>query len=168
MFYYLEGVDGAGKSTLARHLSNLLDIPTLHRGPIPAHRTFRDEYYSDVAELLKGPGLVLDRGPVSELVYAKIIRGTPSVGSWEDWSDCQALYNAHQVTKIYLQAPIPVLMERIAARGEQPPKLEIMEKLVDKYNQVIDSSWTIVDTSKEKYEDQLGLDLVSDSKRSRS
>src|SRR5699024_5217580 len=116
MFIYLEGVDGSGKSTLAKQLAAQHDLRILHRGPIPANRTFRQEYLDDVKKQL--PGLVLDRGPISERVYGLFYR-KEVIGGLEDWAEVLRYYESQQVIKIYLPAQTPVLADRISERGEE-------------------------------------------------
>jgi len=144
MFIYLEGVDGSGKSTLAKQLAAQHDLRILHRGPIPANRTFRQEYLDDVKKQL--PGLVLDRGPISERVYGLFYR-KEVIGGLEDWAEVLRYYESQQVIKIYLHAPTPVLAYRIGERGEEVPYAEDLEALHELYMRTIDDTWIVWDTS---------------------
>src|SRR5690625_5073680 len=144
MFIYLEGVDGSGKSTLAKQLAAQHDLRILHRGPIPAGRSFRREYLDDVKKQL--PGLVLDRGPISEQVYGWHYRKEVA-GTLAEWSEVLDFYARQQVIKIYLHAPTPVLSFRIGARGEEVPYAEDLEALHELYMRSVDDSWIVWDTS---------------------
>ncbi len=73
---FVEGSDGIGKSTLAKKLSNKLHIPLLK---MPKAKTaFNTNSIEEVAYVfnqvllqLKNTSYIVDRGPISSLVYSK-------------------------------------------------------------------------------------------------
>lgn len=76
MLIILEGIDGAGKSTLARQLTEVLarsgTVTNIHRGPPTQHPL--DEYLTPLLDYRPGTGQhwILDRWHVGERVYPQL------------------------------------------------------------------------------------------------
>jgi hypothetical protein len=108
----VEGCDGAGRAELTTELAR--QGFTIRRSPPYLHHVDPTRPYR---EILQGPGrFALDGGLVGELVYGPLRQGRSRV-TW-----IQALDFAEAVAEragafVHLTAPLPVLRERLAARG---------------------------------------------------
>jgi hypothetical protein len=71
----LEGPDGAGKSTLAAALGARLGREVRHHGPYLGEAEIAARYFADVADVLGGMPLIVDRSWPSEPIYGAVHRG---------------------------------------------------------------------------------------------
>lgn len=77
----LEGPDGAGKSTLARQLSDLLEVPVMHLGPPPEGISALDQCLSMIMNnRTQYMGAVMDRFHIGERIYGPLMRGVDTLG----------------------------------------------------------------------------------------
>lgn len=132
VFVVLEGLDGAGKSTCARHLARILDA-RLMTTPSPEMRTLRTQilasygtsqeaaqlfYMSTVfaaadevgATLAAGRSVVMDRYFLSTQAYAAFRKSRLELDAL-----AHMLIPAHLT--VYLDAPAEVRAERLKSRG---------------------------------------------------
>lgn len=150
----LEGIDGAGKTTLAQHILEASQIETTiqHRGPLQG--TVEDELIYPLQRVTDDELLISDRWHLGEMIYGPIYRGKSLVeGFYNDLID-SLLYDMNAV-KVVLSPPLDVVKARLAARGEdylQPEHVDqvhaLYEALANKHN------WRLIrevtpDTAKE-------------------
>ena len=159
MLIILEGVDGAGKSTLAdalitehksRHGSYRAKV--LHRGPLDKDRDPLDEYensleYSaaDFASLT-----VCDRWYLSEMIYGPLYRGRSRLDEFR-WVHVNKFLEARGALKIVVTAKASTIIERLDSRGEDYLKPEHIKLVHHKYHQfgpatgwmMVNSDWPI-------------------------
>jgi len=117
----LEGVDGAGKTTLAEELAGRLDdnlsFKLMHSGPLKDDPL--KEYEWRLRDYTPGTGqhVVCDRWHVGELVYGPLYRGSSKLT--EPMRKHVEMYldrlGAH---KVVVSAPIATIQERLRLRGE--------------------------------------------------
>lgn len=124
MFVILEGVDGAGKSSLATQVAAEIKrvdpgstVKLLHQGPLDGHPL--DVYVHSVADYVPGSHthIVADRWHYGEEIYGPLYRGQSAltVGQWR-WTE---LWLASRgVTAFHITQPLEILQARLAARGE--------------------------------------------------
>jgi len=151
MLIILEGVDCSGKTTVAHRLNRILPrCIYVKNGAVPYNST--DEHtinalkynYSSLIEFfIKARELnlnvVMDRFFISELVYSKIKR---------DYEAAHDPYYAELSLKleklfsdalggliVYVDTPLPLIIERIESRGEDFVKIEEVQLILDRYNQ---------------------------------
>lgn len=146
--FILEGVDGAGKSTLAEKLAAIHGAKLIHRGRIPEGRTFRQEYVDDPREALEHSDVVMDRSYLSEWVYGAVFR-RQSNQSMDDLSALLDLHNdpSIDIVRLYLYAPEQVLAERLEARGDETVRIPDLPGLLARYSAAVRGhSWVTWDT----------------------
>lgn len=131
----LEGIDGAGKSTLADALIEASPVPAhyLHRGPLEG--TVEDELIYPLQNIPENELLVTDRWHVGEMVYGPIYRGKSLVAG-EYNSIIESLLWDMNAVKVILSPPIEVVKQRLEERGEdylQPEHVEQVHELYEDY-----------------------------------
>ena len=130
--YYLEGPDGAGKSTYIKDRKEPQDI-VLHNGvyPTPQH-AFR-EYYTQIDYAMREFTTTnfkfdvwIDRGPISEMIYGLVMRDT--IVDKGLFGLCMSMYRRHNVELIFCIPPYEVAHSNWAARLKESGEYIIQEK----------------------------------------
>lgn len=82
MIVIIEGPDGAGKTTLAEHLSKRYWLSYHHEGPPPPgiEPLYHYAKLLDNARHPRGSGVVFDRFALGERVYGPVLRGRDAIG----------------------------------------------------------------------------------------
>ena len=126
MLIVLEGVDGAGKSTLAEELAShftsthkQFTAEILHRGPLRPDADPLDEYENSLGynagSLTKL--VICDRWYLSELIYGPLYRGRSRMGEFR-WAHAEKFLEARGAVRLVVTAPTSVIAARLAGRGE--------------------------------------------------
>lgn len=123
----LEGVDGAGKTTLAKILANEYGLDICH---CTQHDPADYEFYKNTA---RKENIVWDRHTIGELVYPKIFGREPQI-SPED-ARLVLHYARSEGAKIFvLTTDLPTLRQRLLARGGEDPRiLDNLKEIDDKF-----------------------------------
>jgi len=130
----LEGVDGSGKSTLAAKLAVAgkaagYNVIQEHRGPIK--QTVIDEYVRPLFEVGPDDLLIADRWHLGELIYGPLYRdislAKPHLEAIE------GLLDMLHAVRVIVTAPLPVIRQRLEARGEDYLKPEHVERVHGSY-----------------------------------
>ena len=136
----VEGVDGAGKSTLIQKLTH---TDVIHCGPIKKHPM--QEY---IEPLLKYDGsydMVCDRLHVGELVYGPIYRGESKLTEGGR-RFIEMFLESRGALKLILDAPLDEIQRRLEHRGEdflRPEDLERVWRFYRLYGS--DNGWLVLD-----------------------
>ena len=152
MLIVLEGPDGAGKTTLAEALmagfyrkwqSGTFKVE--HRGPLRLNVDPVDEYtLPDYDPTDKTNLVVCDRWHLSEAVYGPIYRGASRVdlGFHEKWLDDRG------ALKLYVTAPLGVLMTRVYERGDDYIEVRHLANIVGWFTRTLTglSGWQTFNT----------------------
>ena len=125
-FIAVEGMDGAGKSTLAQSLGEDFKNSLVTREPMaecPALEEFlkdRDRHWKEVIEpaLKRGETVICDRFCESALVYQTAMGQSLSSSQWDAIFKSHSKYGHEAVLTITLVCDPDVVMERIKGRGE--------------------------------------------------
>lgn len=119
MIVIIEGVDGAGKTTLVDALIAAHDGPSrvikrsqLREDPMVAYE------WRDLSEYDGSTLFVCDRWHVGELVYGPLYRGRSMLEPAQTLHIEMAL-TALGALRLHVTAPIDVIMQRVAERGEE-------------------------------------------------
>ena len=142
----VEGVDGAGKTTLVNELSHLApdDAIVAHCGPLKRHPLH--EYLRPLESLDKDAVFIADRWHVGESVYGPLYRGasrlTPEMASY-----IEAFLDSRGAARIVLSPPYDVIKRRLQERGESFLQPQHLRLVCDFYGEFADnhSGWTRVD-----------------------
>jgi hypothetical protein len=102
----LEGPDGAGKTTLARTLTERYKLLYWHEGPTPqdAEPLY---YYGAALDSFRGKDVVIDRFALGERVYGPLLRGEDRLGD-DGWRIFQRLARAVGAWQILCQPDFAV------------------------------------------------------------
>lgn len=136
----IEGVDGAGKSTL---ISKMLTDEVIHCGPIK--RTPMQEYVDPLMHYRGRTNIVCDRLHVGELVYGPIYRGESKLTEGMR-RYVEMFLDSRGAVKVILDAPLPEIQRRLEHRGEdflQPEDLERVWRFYRLYGS--DHGWLVLD-----------------------
>lgn len=119
MLIVLEGVDGAGKSTLAEALGGTY----LHHGPPEKDQPVLRQYEEAIqAHRAENALLVVDRLHYGEMVYGPVLRGESKLG-WPGFAHVELLLQARGAVTALVDPGLEEVHRRLALRGEDflPP-----------------------------------------------
>lgn len=139
MLCIIEGSDKAGKSTLAKHLSELYGLPVTHLSKPKTNDTFKE--YSDLINNISSP-MIFDRSYLSEYVYANLWRGGCKI-TFEQFRilDNKIMEKATSLNMglvlVYAFAPFEVIKSRCIAEKEDLLQLDQIEKCQSLYQEIM-------------------------------
>ncbi len=149
MVIIIDGVVGAGKSTLAEKVSNKLNIPVFYELQNEETNTLLEEFYKDkkrwaftlqihflnerfrmIKEIHKNGGGILDRSIFGDRIFASMLHEDGYMTSEEFNTYSSLLNNMLEHSKdptllVYIDCDLETAVERIGVRGRQ------MEQSVD-------------------------------------
>lgn len=113
----IEGPDGAGKSTLARQLSNYFGFPIQHRSK-PNSEEEKQKMFDDYIYQAKWPSnIIYDRFLYSEMVYGNIMRDA-SVITTEQMYEVEHILSETGGLVIFCDNNLENLWKECTERGE--------------------------------------------------
>lgn len=129
MITIIEGPDGVGKTSYARHLSRMAGgVPILHWGA-PTHKHWIDEYVTPVQDALSqqltdNPQIICDRGFFAEPMWAKIFGRPVSLFANDQEVDaCARWYEERGCRIIFIERDESGIIRASHERGESPQEL---------------------------------------------
>lgn len=93
MIIILEGVDGSGKTTLARQIQAKFQNVEYHHEGVPPKDVHILEHLGAVLDRYRGKNVVIDRFALGERVYGPVVRGFDQLGD-EGWKLIKRLISA--------------------------------------------------------------------------
>ena len=134
----LEGIDGGGKSTLAKTIKILSPIPAtiVHNGPMKG--TVEEEYILPLLRAKPDELLIADRWHLSECVYGALYRDKSEVGPVTLLA-IEALLTKQKAARFIALPPLKIVRERLATRGEEFLKEADIELVHTYYQTVLES-----------------------------
>lgn len=139
MLCIIEGSDKAGKSTLAKHLTEVYNLECTHLSKPKTTDTFKE--YSDMIDSIQGP-MIYDRSYLSEYVYATLWRGGCKITT-EQFRilDQKILDKANQlglgIVLVYASAPLEVIQERCIREKEDLLQLDQIARCQSLYQEIM-------------------------------
>ena len=133
MIIILEGVDKAGKSTLAKELRTQLKWPVIHfgkPGPDPATEYF--DFLNHINE-----NIICDRFFVGELVYGPLLRGKNSMTSLQI-RVIERMCRKIGTLLIHVSPPYSVINDRLIELGDEMVTHAQNQKAYDMFKTIID------------------------------
>lgn len=119
MFIFLEGPDGAGKSTLAKTMSEQLGYDIVHFS-YPRNQHEKDAMFEMYTDFIHGNhNLIVDRCWYSDMVYARPVRKeSPSISIHQMYELEKLVISEGGGIVIHCTDNIGRLWERFQARGD--------------------------------------------------
>lgn len=141
-FIVIEGMDGAGKSTLAQSLGEDFKNSLVTHEPMEECHLLeeflkdRDKHWKEVIEpaLEEGQTVICDRFTDSTLVYQTAMGQSLSSSQWDAIFKSHQKYGREAVLTVTLVCAPDTAMERIKSRGEINPAYENKEALQRQFN----------------------------------
>lgn len=175
----LEGPNGVGKTTYARVLSDLLEIPmlrplrqdpdnhwdgaereALHGLHVPVN-TFVDDVYAADFLVQTNQGAVLDRSMPSALVYSQVIGGegypAPTLAHL-DWWQSRLEHHAGKVLVVFMESTLDVIQERVGSRAPTTSNFNALSRAFGKVFKHVMLPKMVITTSKHPVAQ--GVDMV--------
>lgn len=147
MLIIVEGVDGAGKSTLVRRLAQTITTTTgdavqiLHRGPPELHPI--DEYERPLWSYRPGSGhIIADRWHLGELVYPQVVGRTTKLDAGT-LRHIELLLASRGASVIHVTAELNVLRDRLVARGDDLITPDMLAEIKIRYAYVMSKMTTL-------------------------
>lgn len=139
MLCIIEGSDKAGKSTLAKHLSEVFGLECTHLTKPKTDDSFTE--YMDMINNIKGP-MIYDRSFLSEYVYATLWRGGCKITDEQFRTlERQLVYKARELKLdtivVYAFAPLEVIKERCIKEKEDLLQLDQVETCQKLYSEIM-------------------------------
>ena len=134
----IEGADGAGKTTTIEYLQMLLEYLTV-KGSDFSHAAQGNEYlFNKFYKLTDLDNFIFDRCHISNLVYSVLYKDYATLTP----EQVKVIEEKLAKTSIlfYLYADLDVVIDRVSKRGDDYVKLDMIEKIRDKYEEVLDQS----------------------------
>lgn len=136
MIIILEGPDGCGKTTLAKHLCKTFKLDYKHEGPPSTNKSAYD-HYSDLLEDAHGKRVIFDRFALGELVYGPILRGISRLDA-NDWALMKCRMADVDAIQIACVAPYEVAFKNWHARkGELFTNVSYFRRVYDTFDNII-------------------------------
>lgn len=131
MLVVLEGCDGAGKSTLARSLAEILDAEIVHC----SSKTPNDyEFFKSIVDASRQRNIIADRFCYGQFVYQQA--GERPLGSTINLNNLE-LELLHAGAKIiHVVAPVEDVEGRLKTRGEKPINGLTVEEVIKRFRNV--------------------------------
>lgn len=147
MFYYFEGPDGAGKSTLAEKMATRI----IHHGPYPdmSSEDLYLHYSASYYEAARSNWAVtaVDRGHWSEYVYGNVLRGSSRL-SFSACNELDRLVDELGGLRVYVTASPATLATRCLSRGEDFTPQWARGQIVAAYDEVMKYAPCRIDTTR--------------------
>lgn len=132
----IEGVDGTGKSTLAKRFVEL-DYKLIHCRYRP-HRSGIMGYYRDLLSSNRGK-VVFDRSFISEAVYGPVLRGSSRIKEADFISLCEEYFRENDSMVIYVVEELDTIRRRLSpdVDGEHSAVLRNLPQLFRAYDEAM-------------------------------
>lgn len=117
MIIILEGPDGSGKTTLARHLQQEFKLGYWHEGPTPEDQP-PVTYYCQKLWSFRNTPVVIDRFALGERVYGPVVRKRDRLGE-TGWATFQKVCHDLCVIQIVCLPPYPLCLKTWEDRESQ-------------------------------------------------
>lgn len=132
MLFVLEGCDGSGKTTVAKHIKNILPDAEIVHCTTDTPNNYK--FFKDIIKAAETRDIIADRFCYGQFVYQE-----PSERnlSYENLLSLEAYMIAHGVKVIHVTASVDEIENRLAFRGEKTtlPVREICDRYLDLFEE---------------------------------
>lgn len=130
-----EGIDGAGKSTLAKEIGKILNLPIEHHGPVKNKEEGKKEYFDFLKKC--NYSVIKDRFMMGEETYSIVYRGYKA-DYMEELEN--KLKQKFDVYLIFIDANKNLIEKRLKERGEDFLNLKDISKISKLCNEYYEKS----------------------------
>lgn len=126
----LEGVDGAGKSTMAKLLQKLTGYEIVSGSNFELAEKGADYMFDFLRDLSNRQNIIVDRSWLSNYIYARLYNKNSMTD--EQFEELTRLFDEKSIM-IVLTASLDVLVERINTRGDEYIKTDEIQPILENY-----------------------------------
>ena len=154
MLYILEGCDGAGKTTVATQLAEILDAEIIHCSQYTPNDFY---FFAEIANAAREKNIIADRFCYGQFIYQEEEKDRPLCNRHN--GKCSALKSLHELEALMLQIGVKVIQvtatsevikDRLALRKENLINGLTVEQVLLKYEAIKNMSilpWITWDTT---------------------
>lgn len=135
MIIMIEGCDGCYKTTVAELLKEKLGFPIVKGSSFELAQCSNAELFDHFKQLSKSENIIMDRSMYSNLVYASLYKDYAIITPKQQ-EELEELYKPKSLL-LYLHADKEVIKKRLNSRGDDYVSNDMVDKIVDRYNEVL-------------------------------
>jgi thymidylate kinase len=165
MIIVFEGVDGVGKSSIAKKLSEKLGFPVIKGSSFEQAKCTRDELFNKFYDMLFDyDDLILDRYIHSNVVYAPLYEDFAMISKGE-LRFLESQLELYDAIVIYLKADPEIIKQRLQKRGDEYISADKIEEISQRYDEIFGETnlkHYVIDTGKYSVDEivEMILELV--------
>ena len=137
MLYILEGCDGAGKSTVAAQLKEILDAEIVHCSQYTPNDFY---FFHNIAMAAADKNIIADRFCYGQFVYQeeceRPLRNRGDIAALTNLHELETNMLSSGVKVIYVTAPVEEIKDRLALRGESLINKLTVEAILGRYETI--------------------------------
>jgi thymidylate kinase len=144
MFIIIDGCDATYKTTLANKLAKKLNFPVIKGSSFELSKCNNKQLFDHFLKLAELDNVVIDRFIYSNLVYASLYSGY-AILNQNQFDEIENLIK-NKVLLIYLTSDAETIKNRLKSRGDNYVNEDMIEKILNKYAEVMSKSSLIIHT----------------------
>jgi hypothetical protein len=144
MIILIEGIDGSGKTTLAKQLAAYFKLEYYHEGVPPPSVSMLD-HYGQLLQAARGRGVVFDRLGLGERVYGPIIRNDDRLGD-DGWRVFHRLITASGAYQVLCTPSYETCLKNWSSgRPEYVSRVTQFKSVYDRYQNLQEPDMIVFD-----------------------
>lgn len=144
MFIVIDGCDATYKTTLANKLAKKLNFPVIKGSTFELSKCDNKQLFDRFLKLAQLDNVVIDRFIYSNLVYASLYSDY-AILNQSQFDEIEKLIKDKSLL-IYLTSDAKTIKNRLRNRGDDYVNEDMIEKILDKYAEVMNKSSLTIHT----------------------